>query len=110
MSSTIASASPSSGGLIGWRTPAFRRVRGDSALQLRRRRVLSRSIGALALLKSSEVEEVEGPPYSLIQPEEDDALDLSDRCWKDDDGVWLTDFPPPPGYSGYEGGDYGDSD
>ena len=65
---------------------------------------------ALALLKSSEVEEVEGPPYSLIQPEEDDALDLSDRCWKDDDGVWLTDFPPPPGYSGYEGGDYGESD
>ena len=53
-----------------------------------------------------------GANPTLLETEdpEDDALDLSDRCWKDCDGVWLTDFPPPSGYSGYESGDYGDGD
>ena len=27
-------------------------------------------------------------------------IDLSDRCWKDEDGVWMTSFPPPPGFDG----------
>jgi hypothetical protein len=65
---------------------------------------------ALALIEGHEAEEVEGPPDSLIQPEEDDVLDLSDRCWRDplEDDNWVTDFPPPPGFTGYENREYGE--
>jgi hypothetical protein len=62
---------------------------------------------APALLEGHEVEEVEGPPDSLSQ--EPEGLDLSDRCWWDeDDECWLTDFPPPPGFAGYESRPYDD--
>ena len=72
---------------------------------------------ALSLAKGHEVEEVEGPPDSLIDGHEDEGLDLSDRCWKDGiENIWLTDFPPPSGFTGYEnrpydedGEDYGDT-
>ena len=41
--------------------------------------------------------------------EEPESLDLSDRCWFDDrEQVWLTDFPPPAGFTGYESRDYED--
>jgi hypothetical protein len=61
---------------------------------------------ALALVKSNEVEEVEGPPDSLI-PDEDEGLDLTDRCWKDGiDDIWMTDFPPPADFTGYESRPY----
>ena len=66
---------------------------------------------ALALLESNEVEEVEGDPNRpLRDDDDDDSLDLSHRCWRDptDDDVWLTDFPPPPGFDGYESRDYDD--
>ncbi len=34
---------------------------------------------------------------------EDEDIDLTERCWKDEiDNVWLTDFPPPAGFAGYE--------
>jgi hypothetical protein len=66
---------------------------------------------ALALHNSNEVEEVEGPPDSLIQPDENEELDLSDRCWWSEvDGCWLTDFPPPEGFTGYESRPYDDID
>ena len=29
-----------------------------------------------------------------------------DDVWKNDEGVWLTSFPPPAGYAGYERGTY----
>ncbi|MBA2636523.1 MAG: hypothetical protein H0U83_07550 [Sphingomonas sp.] len=59
---------------------------------------------SLAMLKGHEVEEVEGPPgHSLgasgggsspnlhIEEDEDDGIDLSDRCWKDGiDDIWVT--------------------
>lgn len=61
---------------------------------------------ALALLESNEVEEVEGPPDSISGEDQDPApLDLSDRCWAQDEmgeKVWMTSFPPPAGFSGYE--------
>jgi len=64
---------------------------------------------ALTLLKSNEVDEVEGPPVSLIQPQESEGLDLSDRCcWEDFDQCWLTNFPPPAGFDGYESRPYDD--
>ena len=74
----------------------------------------------LALLKSPalsssngyEVEEVEGPPNPSIEGDDDDSLDLSDRCWRDliDDDLWMTDFPPPAGFDGYESRPYDDID
>jgi hypothetical protein len=65
---------------------------------------------ALALIEGHEVEEVEGPPVSLSQGDEE-GLDLSDRCWKDEiEEVWLTDFPPPEGFTGYESRPYDEPD
>ena len=42
------------------------------------------------------------------EAEEPEQIDLSDRCWKDEDGVWMTSFPPPPGFDGYRIGDWRD--
>jgi hypothetical protein len=62
---------------------------------------------ALAMLKSNEVDEVEGPPVPLNPEEEDDGLDLSERCWWDQrEECWMTDFPPPAGFTGYESRPY----
>jgi hypothetical protein len=67
---------------------------------------------ALALVNSNEVDEVHGPlnrPPSTSEVET--FLDLSDRCWWDeDDECWMTDFPPPDGFSGYESRGYDDDD
>jgi hypothetical protein len=38
---------------------------------------------------------------------EDAGIDLSDRYWQDGSGTWMTDFPAPPGFAGYQSGDYG---
>jgi hypothetical protein len=40
--------------------------------------------------------------------DEQKGLDLSDRCWRDaiDDDIWMTDFPPPAGFAGYESRPY----
>lgn len=67
---------------------------------------------ALALIDSNEVEEVEVDPNLPLGDDEDDALDLSDRCWRDpiDTDIWLTDFPPPADFSGYESRPYDDVD
>ena len=62
---------------------------------------------ALAMLKSNEVDEVEGPPVPLNSEEEDDGLDLSERCWwHQREECWMTDFPPPAGFTGYESRPY----
>jgi hypothetical protein len=65
---------------------------------------------ALALIDSNEVEEVEGDPNLPLGDDEDDALDLSERCWRDpiDAHIWMTDFPPPADFTGYESRSYGD--
>jgi len=63
---------------------------------------------ALALIESHEVEEVEAPRGGAA---EDETLDLSDRCWWSEvDGCWLTDFPPPAGFTGYESRGYDEID
>lgn len=62
---------------------------------------------ALALIEGDEVEEVE----ALGDGHEELSLDLSDRCWKDGiDDIWMTDFPPPAGFTGYESRPCGDVD
>ena len=64
---------------------------------------------ALALLKSYEVEEVEDPPISQNEGDTDAGVDLSERHWFDDsEGLWMTDFPPPPEFDGYEEGAWDD--
>jgi len=65
---------------------------------------------ALALIKSSEVHEVEGPPKPLDEDGEDGSGEVhpQDQCWQDSDGVWMTDLPPPTDFSGYEKEAYGD--
>jgi len=67
---------------------------------------------ALALVKSHEVEEVEDPSNRPPSAEdEDEALDLTDRCWRDEiDEIWMTDFPPPEGFTGWESRPYDDMD
>ncbi len=61
---------------------------------------------ALALIEGDKVEEVEAPRGGH---NEDEGLDLSDRCWKDEiDEIWMTDFPPPAGFTGYESRPYDD--
>ena len=38
-------------------------------------------------------------------------MDLSDRFWRDEGtDNWMTDFPPPPGFDGYEDGEWGEDD
>lgn len=68
------------------------------------------SVGkALALLKSNEVDEVEGPPnpYDAGDSDVPDSVHPEDHCWKDSEGVWMTHLAPPPGFSGYESTYYG---
>ena len=44
-------------------------------------------------------------------PTEDEGLDLSDRYWRDGiDDIWMTDFPPPTGFTGYESRSYDEND
>lgn len=40
-------------------------------------------------------------------PSADEALGRLQGVWRED-GIWRTDFPPPPGYDGDEEGAYGD--
>ena len=66
---------------------------------------------ALALFEQGEVEEVHGHPDSLSQEDkEDEGIDLSERTWKGEDGRWMTDFPPPPGFAGHQSCHWGDPD
>ena len=55
------------------------------------------------------MEEVEGPPDSPSPDDEEVYRDLSHRCWFDQrEQVWMTDFPPPAGFTGYESCDFND--
>ena len=64
---------------------------------------------ALALIERDKVEEVEDHHFFSGNGDEDDTLDLSDRCWwEEQDECWLTDFPPAPGFTGYESRAYDD--
>jgi hypothetical protein len=64
---------------------------------------------ALALIEGNKVEEVEGPPNSSSEGDnEEPFFDLTERCWRDptDPALRMTDFPPPAGFDGYESEDY----
>ena len=62
---------------------------------------------ALALIDGDKVEEVEGAPNLPLGGDEDEGIDLSDRCWRDGiDDIWMTDFPPPPDFTGHQSRPY----
>ncbi len=64
---------------------------------------------ALALVENDEVDEVE----TLRGGGDDEPfLDQSARCWRDpiDLDVWMTDFPPPDNFTGYENRPYDEED
>jgi hypothetical protein len=86
---------------------------------------------ALALIEGDKVDEVEAPRgghaggmvghgalrgghaggmvVHSAPHAEDQGLDLSDRCWwSEDEEAWMTDFPPPAGFTGYESRPYDD--
>ncbi len=69
---------------------------------------------ALALFKADEVEEVEDPLNRPPSPDhEPEELDLSHRfrsTYRDGEKTWMTDFPPPADFTGYESCDWGDPD
>ena len=45
------------------------------------------------------------------EADEDDGIDLSHRFWRDEiDEVWMTDFPPPAGFTGYQNRPYEEDD
>jgi len=63
-----------------------------------------------ALVEGNKVDEVD--THAPLPPDEDeDGLDLTDRCWKDDvDEIWMTDFPPPAGFAGWQSRPYDEDD
>ena len=44
-----------------------------------------------------------------LENEPEDEEDYHQGVWQEEDGAWLTDYPPPPGFAGqHYGGIYGD--
>jgi hypothetical protein len=60
---------------------------------------------AVPALLEPKTDKADTPPPP---PDYEDDLDLSARCWQNEDDVWMTDFPPPPDFDGYEKGKWGD--
>jgi hypothetical protein len=51
---------------------------------------------AVPKLLEPEVDKIDRPPPPGCDP--------SDNVWQNDDGAWMTTFPPPPGFDGHESG------
>jgi hypothetical protein len=67
---------------------------------------------ALVLLKPQpEIDALQNPPqhqfHQLSLEEEEEGEPIDDHILWERDGVWWTDYPPPPGYDGIEEGSYG---
>ena len=104
------------------RAPAVRPQRAmdwDLALSALRSREPDAVAEALAMLsgKGDELNELNGPPDSFVErddeADDDDDEDEDNPCWQQDEcgeTVWMTSFPPPDGFTGYQKGDWGDED
>ena len=60
---------------------------------------------ALAMVEGDEMEEVEDPRDSLTEGDDEELIDVPEPCWTDDstgEKIWMTSFPPPPGFGGWE--------
>lgn len=67
---------------------------------------------ALALLDPPAAENA--PDHQLHQlplgenpTDDDDRVDEEQHFWLDEDDVWTTDYPPPPGFDGFENAEWG---
>jgi hypothetical protein len=59
---------------------------------------------ALVMLRGDETDETDTPEFEAECSDTDDF----ERVWRDwRSGEWKTDFPPPPGFDGYEEDDWG---
>ncbi|WP_156029902.1 hypothetical protein [Sphingomonas sp. URHD0057] len=58
--------------------------------------------GARAILESPPHGQFGQLPESENPIPEPPGLDPWDSVWQRDDGAWMTDFPPPPGFDGYQ--------
>lgn len=66
---------------------------------------------ALSLSKGDEVGEVANPPNRPPDAVNFDDEEEPERCWWDEEEkCWMTNFPPPPGFDGYEERRWGDED
>jgi hypothetical protein len=75
---------------------------------------------ALAMLRGqpAELNELNDPPNSLLTGDDDtddqEPDDAAERCWQDDEDEdekhWMTTYPPPDGFTGYQRGRWGDED
>ena len=88
------------------RPQSSRAIDWDLALSAMRSNDPEAIAEALTMLRG-EVNELNDPPNSLIEPDEDDEDDAPDdgtgRCWLDDEeGIWMTNFPPLDGFTGYQ--------
>jgi hypothetical protein len=54
--------------------------------------------GTAAVVPALEVDEVDIPPPPGCDP--------LDNVWQNESGEWLTAFPPPPGFAGYESAEW----
>jgi hypothetical protein len=67
----------------------------------------AQALGMAISYEVDEMDEVEDPLDRPPSPRKEEGLDLSDRCWFDEDeDAWMTDFPPPAGFTGYESRPY----
>lgn len=63
------------------------------------------------LPKGDKVSEVSDPPIHTLQGDDSEPDDRDPRCWWDEEEeCWMTDFPPPPGFDGYQQRRWGDED
>lgn len=70
-------------------------------------------VAAALALVAPETHETHDPPFSSEAEDDDEGLDLSHRCWLDrenGEAKWMTSFPPPADFTGFENCDYGGSD
>lgn len=67
---------------------------------------------AEALLQSAQHHQLHQLPLGenpTAEEAEAPEIDLSDRCWPQDEmgeKVWMTSFPPPPGFTGWQKGEW----
>lgn len=76
--------------------------------------VRAEAAGLLALAPApAETDDAPGSPCSPLRPTHADDIEEEEEhipVWEEDDDEWMTSFPPPPGFDGYQVGRPGDLD
>ena len=76
--------------------------------------VRAEAAGLLALAPAPADDDASGSPHSPLHPTDEDELppeeDENIPVWEEEDDEWMTRFPPPPRFDGYQVGRPGDPD